>query len=247
MLHDQTIAVVIPARNEEKALPNVLQDIPSWVDTIVVADNGSTDGTVGAALDNGAEIVSEPREGYGYACQAGIEAANSADIIVFLDGDRSDYPDQMERLVVPIVLGRADFVVGSRVLGRDQPGALTPQQKLGNALACFLIKHVWGHSYTDLGPFRAIRRSDLTRMGLREMTYGWTVEMQIRAIQLNLRIAEAPVDYRRRIGTSKVSGTVRGVIGAGVKILSCIARSAVSDRWRPSKILSSGYGNRKET
>lgn len=233
MLHNHKVAVIIPARNEADALPHVLSDIPSWVDQVIIADNGSTDGTAKIAASSGATVVSESREGYGYACMAGIDAAPEADILVFLDGDRSDFPEQMNRLAMPIAHGKTDMVIGSRALGTRERGALTPQQRYGNALACTLIWRIWGHLYTDLGPFRAIRREALIALNMREMTYGWTVEMQIRAIEHGLRIREAPVDYRRRIGISKVSGTVRGVLGAGSKILSCIFRSAWRD-WRHS-------------
>ncbi len=230
MFRDQHIAVVIPARNESAALPDVLGDIPNWVDDIIVADNDSSDGTAETAARHGATVVSEKRLGYGFACMAGLRTAPDADIIVFLDGDRSDYPEQMDRLVRPIACGDTDFVVGSRTLGQCAPGALSPQQRYGNALACTLIARFWGHAYSDLGPFRAIRRDALIAMNMCEMTYGWTVEMQIRAVQLGLRVREAPVDYRHRIGKSKVSGTLRGVWGAGTKILLCIFRSAWRDR-----------------
>ncbi len=233
MLHNNRVAVIIPARNEAKALPHILQDIPAWVDQIIVANNGSSDGTASIASSCGATVVNEQREGYGYACMAGIDAAKDADILVFLDGDRSDFPEQMERLATPIALRRNDLVIGSRALGHRERGALTPQQRYGNALACTLIWRIWGHLYTDLGPFRAIRRDALTALNMQEMTYGWTVEMQVRAIQLGLRIREVPVDYRRRIGVSKVSGTIKGVWGAGTKILACIFRSAWRE-WRHS-------------
>ena len=234
MLNSQKITVIIPARNEADALPHVLPAIPSWVDQIIVADNGSRDNTAMIAEKHGTTVVRESREGYGFACMAGLHRAADADIIVFLDGDRSDFPEQMDRLVHPIADGRADLVIGSRTCGQQEIGALTPQQKYGNALACTLISWIWGHLYTDLGPFRAVRRNAITAMNMQEMTYGWTVEMQIRAVQMGLRILEAPVDYRRRIGVSKVSGTIRGVFGAGTKILSCIFRSGWRD-WRGIK------------
>jgi glycosyltransferase involved in cell wall biosynthesis len=220
-----TVSVIIPALNEARALPTVLRAIPPWVTQVIVADNGSTDGTAEVALAHGATVVSEPIRGYGRACLSAIAAvADTASIVVFLDGDASDAPEEMATLVQPIVDGEADFVVGSRMLGRRQRGALTPQQIFGNGLACFLIKHIWGQRYTDLGPFRAISVDALRRLRMADQNYGWTVEMQIKAAQNGLTIIEVPVSYNRRIGVSKVSGTVRGVIGAGTKILYVIGR-----------------------
>ncbi len=225
-----TVAVIIPARNEAQALPHVLADIPTTIDHVIVADNGSNDGTAAIAASLGARTVAVPVAGYGRACLAGIAEANGlgAEIIVFLDGDRSDYPAQMERLIAPIRAGHADMVIGSRTRGRRERGALTPQQVFGNRLACALIHRIWGFRYTDLGPFRAIRAGALERLAMRELTYGWTVEMQIRAVQHGLAIVEVPVDYRPRIGVSKVSGTVRGVVLAGWHILAMIARATVT-------------------
>ncbi|MBA3836275.1 MAG: glycosyltransferase family 2 protein [Sphingomonas sp.] len=224
------IAVVIPARNEALALPHVLGAIPARVDHVIVADNGSTDGSADVARTHGARTVNVPQAGYGRACLAAIADAETlgADIIVFLDGDHSDYPEQMPQLYTPIVAGEADMVIGSRTRGRRTARALTPQQIFGNALACWLIARIWGYRYTDLGPFRAIRTSALRQLAMAEQTYGWTVEMQIRAVQHRLRIIEVPVDYRARIGKSKVSGTVRGVVLAGYYILAMIARAALS-------------------
>jgi glycosyltransferase involved in cell wall biosynthesis len=224
------IAVVIPARNEALALPYVLGAIPARVDHVIVADNGSTDGSADVARTHGARTVNVPQAGYGRACLAAIADAETlgADIIVFLDGDHSDYPEQMPQLYAPIVAGEADMVIGSRTRGRRTARALTPQQIFGNALACWLIARIWGYRYTDLGPFRAIRTSALRQLAMAEQTYGWTVEMQIRAVQHRLRIIEVPVDYRARIGKSKVSGTVRGVVLAGYYILAMIARAALS-------------------
>ena len=224
------IAVVIPARNEAQALPHVLGAIPDRIDHVIVADNGSTDGSAAVARAYGARTVDVPQAGYGRACMAAIAEAErlSADIIVFLDGDNSDYPEQMPSLIDPIVAGRADMVIGSRTRGKRTARALTPQQIFGNALACWLIAAIWGFRYTDLGPFRAIRAEALRTLALREQTYGWTVEMQIRAVQHGLRIIEVPVDYRARIGKSKVSGTVRGVVLASYYILAMIARAALS-------------------
>jgi glycosyltransferase involved in cell wall biosynthesis len=218
------IAVVIPALNEEEAIGEVLAAIPDWVDDTVVADNGSFDGTETVARSKGARTVREPRRGYGSACLSGIASLKDPDIVVFLDGDFSDYPEEMHRLVDPIIQGRADMVVGSRVLGRREPGALTPQARFGNRLSCLLMRLFWGVTYTDLGPFRALTRQALDALAMADPDYGWTVEMQVKAATKGLRAMEVPVSYRRRIGKSKVSGTVKGVILAGTKILYTIFR-----------------------
>lgn len=224
MLDDQHIAVIIPALNEERSLPRLLAEIPDWVDDVFVVDNGSTDGTAVVAAKHGARVMPETCRGYGAACLAGIAAATAADILVFLDADFSDHPEQMERLVAPIARGKADLVIGSRTLGNREHGALTFAQRLGNALACTLIQRFWGHRYTDLGPFRAIRASALHRLKMDDRNYGWTIQMQIRALQAGLRVRETAVDYRRRIGESKISGTWRGIVGAGTKILATVFR-----------------------
>jgi glycosyltransferase involved in cell wall biosynthesis len=228
------ISVIIPARNEEAALASMLPDIPAWVDHVIVADNGSSDNTANVAQAHGALVRAVPIAGYGRACLAGIDVAKAlgSHIIVFLDGDRSDYPAQMKRLVEPILLGKKDMVIGSRIRGKCLPGALTPQQYFGNSLACSLIKLFWGYDYTDLGPFRAIATEALDALDMHSPTFGWTVEMQIKALQRNLSVAEVPVDYRKRIGVSKISGTVRGVILAGYYILSTIFRAAIADALR---------------
>ena len=224
------IAVVIPALNEERAIGSVLAAIPAWVNQVVVADNGSTDRTAAVAHDAGATVVHELHRGYGAACLAGIAALESPDIVVFLDGDFSDHPQEMSRLVEPIVRDEADMVIGSRALGCAEAGALTPQQRFGNALACWLIRLIYGVRYTDLGPFRAIRHSSLRRLAMDDRDYGWTVQMQVRAARQGLRVREVPVSYRRRIGKSKISGTIRGVIGAGTKIISTIIREGLRAR-----------------
>lgn len=228
------IGVVIPVLNEAKALPHVLPAIPSWVSCVVVADNGSTDGSGDIARRLGATVVVEPRRGYGAACLAALAALPPVDIVVFLDGDASDDTRDMTALVAPIATGEVEMVLGSRVLGAREPGALTPQQVFGNWLACTLIRLIWGAKFTDLGPFRAIRRDTLSQFAMADRDYGWTVEMQVRAAQLRTPFREIPVAYRRRIGTSKVSGTIRGVIGAGTKILWVIAREALRRRPGPS-------------
>lgn len=216
------IAVVIPALNEERAIREVLAAVPRWVDEVVVVDNGSTDGTARMARAVGARLVSEPVRGYGAACQAGIRALRSGDVVVFMDGDFSDRPEEMGRLVEPIVQGHADLVIGSRVTGPCEPGALSPQQRFGNWLACRLMRLFWNARYTDLGPFRAISRAALERLDMRDRGFGWTVEMQIKGLRRGLRIEEVPVAYRRRIGVSKISGTLGGSVQAGLKIMLVI-------------------------
>jgi hypothetical protein len=227
MRNGKKIGVVIPALNEEQAIGRVVAEIPSWVDEIVVVDNASHDGTAQAAQRAGARVVSESERGYGAACQAGIGALVAPDIIVFLDGDYSDQPAEMALLVDPIAAGSVDFVVGSRVRGKCGRGALTPQQRFGNWLACRLIERIWGTPCSDLGPFRAIRADALRALDLKDRAYGWTVEMQLRGAESGLRYIEAPVSYRARIGVSKISGTLRGSLLAGATILSMIARSAL--------------------
>lgn len=227
MRNTKSVAVVVPALDEEQAIGRVIADIPDFVDDIVVADNGSTDATAAVARAAGARIVTERERGYGAACLAGIAALQVADIVVFLDGDYSDDPAQMALLVDPIADGTADLVIGSRTQSSQVRGALAHHQRFGNWLACLLIKQIWGVSYTDLGPFRAIDRRALERLGMSERTFGWTVEMQIKAARDGLRTLEVPVSYRPRIGTSKISGTIRGSFNAGRAILGQIARAAL--------------------
>ena len=222
------IAVVIPALNEERAIGRVLAGLPAFVDRAIVADNGSSDGTADVARAHGAIVVSEPERGYGAACLAGLRQIGNADIVVFMDGDFSDHGDEMAALVTPIAESHADMVIGSRVLGEREAGSLTPQQQFGNWLATRLMQLIWGVRYTDLGPYRAISAPALRRLGMADRNYGWTVEMQIRAAVAGLRTREVPVSYRRRIGQSKVSGTIKGTIMAGVKILSVIGRFALA-------------------
>ncbi len=232
MRHGHKVGVVIPALNEAEAITRVIGDIPAWVDVIVVADNGSSDGTQRLAEASGAQVTVAPDGAYGAACLAGIAALPDCSIIVFVDGDYSDYPDRMDQLVDPIAVDGVDLVIGSRQLGRAAAGALTLPQRFGNWLACRLIKLLWGVSYTDLGPFRAIRADALRRLAMTDRAYGWTVEMQLRAIQEGLYVREVPVDYRVRIGRSKISGTVRGTFLAGHAILGTIFRIAMSERTR---------------
>ena len=215
--------MVIPVFNEQEAIQNVLSDIPRHLEAdVVVVDNGSTDRTVELARRKGARIVHERRRGYGWACLAGIAALHKPDIVVFLDGDYSDYPDEMTGLVKPIVEGRADLVIGSRILGNREAGALLPQARFGNWLATWLIRRLFGACFTDLGPFRAVTYPALLQLEMQDRTFGWTVEMQVKAARLKLRFLEVPVSYRRRIGVSKITGTVSGTIRAGWKILYTI-------------------------
>ncbi len=221
------IGVVIPALDEAAAIGQVIGEVPDWVDRVVVVDNGSRDGTGEIARSAGATVVHEPLKGYGSACRAGISELDDVDVIVFLDGDGSDDPSDMARIVDPVVRDGYGLVIGSRVLGRAETGALTLQQRAGNALATLLIRLVWGARFTDLGPFRAIRRTSLQQLDLSDRDFGWTVEMQVRAIECGLSVREVPVRYRRRIGLSKISGTLRGAVLAGCKILYVIARHAL--------------------
>ena len=213
------IGIVIPARNEAQALPNILLAIPSWITEVIVVDTASTDGTPEVARRLVARVVAKPRRGYGRACLAGIAALSpEVDTVLFMDADAADRPEDIARLLAPIAAGEAELVIGARTLGVE-PGALTPQQRFGNGLACLLIRLIWGVRYTDLGPFRVLRRDALGRLGMRDETWGWTVEMQVRAAPLGLRVIEVPVGYRRRIGQSKISGTLSGTIRAGATVL----------------------------
>ena len=223
--------VIIPALNEENSIAQVIAEIPDWIDRILLADNGSTDRTAELAKAAGAEVVDAPERGYGNACLAGIaRAGDETDILIFVDGDLADYPDRIPMLVDPIVRQEAVMVIGSRVLGGAEPGSLTFAQRFGNRLACFLIRVFWGVPYTDLGPFRAISRAVLEQLDMQDRNFGWTVEMQVKAAQQGLKICEVPVPYRRRIGVSKISGTVSGTLMAGTKILWIIFRSALTRR-----------------
>jgi glycosyltransferase involved in cell wall biosynthesis len=225
------INVIIPAYNEEKSIPKVIRDIPlQMVSDIIVVDNNSEDNTFTAASQAGATVVKEPRQGYGQACLTGIAyalnkpASERPDILVFLDGDYSDHPEELPRLVQPILENKADLVIGSRALGNREKGAMTPQQIFGNWLATTLLRYLYGARFTDLGPFRAIRTDKLIQLGMQDRNYGWTVEMQVKAAKQKLRFVEVPVTYRKRIGFSKISGTVKGTILAGYKIILTIFR-----------------------
>ena len=219
------VDAVIPALDEEDSLGSVLKLLPSPpVRRVIVADNGSTDSTAKVAREHGATVVFEPRRGYGAACLKAIEALASdpPDVVLFLDADLSDDPTEAALVLGPILEGRADLVVGSRVLGEREPGALAPHARFGNWLATRLLSALYGVRYTDLGPFRAIRYDGLLALGMKDRDFGWTVEMQVKAARHGLRHAEVPVRYRRRMGRSKISGTVSGSVRAGAKILCTV-------------------------
>jgi len=219
------ISVIIPAYNEEKSIGKVVNDIPrDLVKNIIVVNNNSTDNTVEVAQNAGAIVLDETRKGYGWACLKGIEKSKQldTDIVVFLDGDYSDYPEEIIDVVKPIIEEGNDMVIGSRVLGKREKGSLTPQQVFGNWLATRLIRIFYGARFSDLGPFRAINADSLEKLKMSDKTYGWTIEMQIKAAKHKMKFCEVPVNYRKRIGVSKVSGTVKGTILAGIKIIFAV-------------------------
>lgn len=223
--------LIIPAFNEEKAIANVIHDLPkSLLSEIIVVDNQSTDLTAEKAREAGALVLKEEKKGYGHACLKGIDYLEGLQeppfCLVFLDGDYSDYPEQLERLLKPIYDDEADLVIGSRALGHRQRASMTPQQIAGNALAALLVRIIYKKKITDLGPFRAIRWDALKQLNMEDKTYGWTVEMQVKAFKKELRYKEVAIDYRPRIGKSKVSGTVKGTILAGYKIILTIFKYA---------------------
>lgn len=225
--------LIIPALNEELSIGRTLDEIPRKLySAMLVVDNGSTDRTAEIAAAHGVRVLIEPRRGYGAACARALaELPPETEIVVFMDADGSDVASEAERLIRPITQGRADFVIGSRELGRAEKDALSPFQRFGNRLATLLIRLLYGHRYTDLGPFRAIRASALNTLGMRDRNYGWTVEMQIKALQKRMRVMELPVTYRRRrAGASKVSRNLRGSLAAGVKILWTIVRLSLPSR-----------------
>jgi len=225
------ISVIIPAYNEADSIAKVIADIPAVVSEIIVVDNNSTDATSITATSAGAKVLLEPRKGYGYACLKGInylsKRSNPPSIVVFMDGDYSDYPEDLHEIVKPITDGNVDFVIGARVKELREKGSMTPQQVFGNWLATSLMKVLFGARFTDLGPFRAITYERLMELEMADKTYGWTVEMQLKALKRKIAYAEVPVRYKKRIGTSKVSGTVKGTIFAGIKILSWIIKYSV--------------------
>jgi glycosyltransferase involved in cell wall biosynthesis len=217
------VSVIIPAFNEESSIGLVLNDLPKeTLHEIIVVDNGSTDDTANVARESGARVVEEKQKGYGSACLRGIAELTQPDIVVFLDGDYSDYPEEITKLIQPILDGEKDFVLGSRMILPESRLALLPQARYGNWLAVFLMRIFFSHRYTDLGPFRAIRHESLKSIGMQDQNFGWTVEMQIKAVQKGLRICEIPVRYRERVGVSKITGTVSGTLKAGTKIIYTI-------------------------
>jgi glycosyltransferase involved in cell wall biosynthesis len=230
--HEQKsfVSVIIAALNEEAAIAQVINSVPQDVaDEILVVDNGSKDRTAEVASNAGARVVKEPVRGYGRAFRAGLRSISpECEIVVFLDGDGSDYPEQMDRLVRPIVEGTVDFVIGSRTRGSREPGSMNFHQVIAGHMVGFILRVLYGVHSTDMGPFRAIRRETLDKLGLREETYGWPLEMQIHAAQARVRTLEVPVDYRRRAGgQSKIAGTVRGSVLAASRILITLARLVI--------------------
>ncbi|MEM9144363.1 MAG: glycosyltransferase family 2 protein [Bacteroidota bacterium] len=225
------IKVIIPAFNEADSIGAVIREIPNLVSEIIVVNNNSTDATVVKASEAGATVLDEPRKGYGHACLKGMDyvakQSKTPDIIVFIDGDYSDYPDELVKIVAPILNKGYDFVIGARVKRLREEGSMTPQQVFGNWLATFLMKLLFGAKFTDLGPFRAIKYEELLHLEMEDKTYGWTVEMQLKALKKKLTYTEVPVRYKRRIGVSKVSGTVKGSIFAGIKILGWIFKYSI--------------------
>ncbi|RNC92617.1 MAG: glycosyltransferase family 2 protein [Allomuricauda sp.] len=225
------IKVIIPAFNEEESIPKVIADIPRSVSEIIVVNNNSSDNTAKNALAAGATVVDESKPGYGYACLAGMDYVDKQsklpDIIVFLDGDYSDYPEELDKIVAPIIKEDIDLVIGARKKELREAGSMTLPQIFGNWLATLLMRLFFGANFTDLGPFRAIKYEKLKELGMQDKTYGWTVEMQLKAIRKKLAYKEVPVRYKRRIGVSKVSGTIKGAIFAGIKILGWIFKYSV--------------------
>lgn len=220
------VALIIPALDEEHAIGALLDAVDrNVVRDVIVGDNGSRDATAEVARAHGARVVRVEERGYGAACAGALAAiADDVDVVLFMDADGSDDPAEIPLVLEAVVNGRADLVIGSRALGIVERGALTPQQRFGNWVATRMVSVLYGHRYTDLGPFRAIRRDLLDRIGMRDRRYGWTVEMQVRALQLGARVAEVPVRYRRRVGRSKISGTVTGVLKAGWWIVYTILK-----------------------
>jgi glycosyltransferase involved in cell wall biosynthesis len=228
-MNTPNVVVVIPAHNEENAIGQVVVEISKdWVREVIVVNNASTDQTARRAAEAGATVIDEPKPGYGRACLKGMDYIQKMpiqpQIVVFIDGDLSDYPEELPQLLYPILNNGIDFVVGSRALGQREKGAMTPQQIFGNWLATNMMRWMYDIRYTDLGPFRAIRWDKLQLLQMQDQTYGWTVEMQLKAAKHGLKTTEIAVNYRKRIGFSKISGTVRGTILAGYKIISTILK-----------------------
>ncbi len=227
------IAIIIPALNEEQAIARVIQAIPKSLEAeVIVVDNGSTDRTVELAQQNGARVINEPHRGYGAACLAGIAALQQPEVVAFLDADFSDDPTLLPELVRPILENRADLVIGSRMLGKKEPGALPAHSLFGNWLSGLLLTHLYGQPTTDLGPFRAIRYDTLLALDMQDRGFGWTMEMQAKAARLRARTIEVPVTYRKRIGRSKITGSLKASFQAGIIIMLTALRLL---RWRPSE------------
>ncbi|MBT6439511.1 MAG: glycosyltransferase family 2 protein [Flavobacteriales bacterium] len=230
MIENKIVDVVIPAYNEENSIPLVLNEIPDFVRNVIVVNNNSTDNTASVAMANGAVVLSEERQGYGSACLKGIEhikqSESHPDILVFLDADYSDYPTELDKVIAPILNDNIDMVIGSRALGDKEDGAMMPQQIFGNKIATALMKLIYGVQFTDLGPFRAIKFDKLLEIGMRDKDYGWTVEMQIKAVKNKLSFCEVPVTYRKRVGVSKIAGTFKGTVMAGYKIIFTLFKYA---------------------
>ncbi|MGH3086468.1 MAG: glycosyltransferase family 2 protein, partial [Rubrobacteraceae bacterium] len=233
------VAAVIPSLNEALSISGVVKSLKKspLLSEVIVVDNASTDGTGELAREAGARVVREERRGYGRACLAGVLAAEEAEVIVFLDGDAADDPEELPKVLEPLLAGEADLVVGSRALGEREPGSMTWRQIFGNNLAAFLMRRIYEMKVTDMGPFRAIRREDLLSLELSEMTYGWPVEMMVKSARAGYRYREVPVAYRRRIGVSKVGGTISGSLRAGWRIISATLRYS---RWQPGKNTKAG-------
>ena len=230
MYRNKIVKVVIPAYNEEQSIGLVLRDIPAFVDEVVVVNNNSSDDTFNAAKRGEATVLTEIKKGYGSACLKGLQyisATNGCDVVVYIDADYSDHPEEIEMLLKPIFNNNIDMVIGSRALGNKERGSMTPQQIFGNKLAVFLIKIFFKYKFTDLGPFRAITWQSLQAIKMVDTNYGWTVEMQVKALKLKLNCTEVPVSYRKRtLGVSKVSGTIKGSLMAGYKIIKTIFKYA---------------------
>ena len=231
MISDFKIAVISPVYNEEESISKVIQDIPKYVDEIIVVNNGSTDKTAAIAKYLNVTVLDEPEKGYGSACIKGLDyiEAKKFDVISFLDGDYSDYPDELGMILQPIIESNYDMVIGSRIIGNREKGSMLPQAVFGNWLSTFLIKLFWEYKFTDLGPFRAIKYSSLLKLNMRDRNFGWTVEMQIKAAKHKLKCTEVPVSYRKRIGQSKVTGTFKGTVKASIKILYLIFTSVLKE------------------
>jgi len=225
------ISVIIPAFNEADSIAHVIKELPKIVSEIIVVNNNSTDNTLKNAESAGATVLTEKRKGYGYACLCGLDyitkKSKAPDIIVFIDGDYSDYPEELDKVVAPILEDNLDFVVGARKKSLREEGSMTPQQIFGNWLATFLMRLFFGAKFTDLGPFRAIKYEKLKELEMQDKTYGWTVEMQLKILKKKMTYIEVPVRYKKRIGVSKVSGTVKGSIFAGIKILGWIFKYSI--------------------